>query len=193
MRLFIFAWLVQLFVACQAPVATVPKDPGEGPESVQRVYVQDQWYGTAFHLGEGVWVTADHICEDIIDSVKIEEADATLVRRGNWTDGGEDLCLLSGPEPASYLPLGVEPAFGERLVYVGYPEGHLGVYEGIYSGIDAQTAEPMFTAFAWGGASGSPVLSVDGRVVGVLVSGFRGRPYTYFEPVADLVRFIQSE
>lgn len=190
MRFLLVAWLVQLFVACQAPV-TAPREPSVGPPSVSRIYIEERWYGTAWHAGHGVWITADHICEDYVSSATIGDAPAYPLKRGFWTSkDGQDLCALSGPDAAAYFPLGHEPVFGERLVYIGYPEGHLGVYEGLYSGVDDQTGEPMFSAFAWGGASGSPVINMSGEVVGVLVSGFRGRPYTYFEPVADLVNFL---
>lgn len=232
------AVLFALGAACGgAPAPAAPRAADTTVDNaVQRIYLDhhltDQanwdWYGTAWHLGEGVWITAGHICDDIeperIDmeilaegvvdvrlvpatSIRIGTKDANLVLRaqpksdpktvpGSWRLGtADDLCVLRSYVAGQHLTLGTAPAFGTRVHYVGFPEGHYGMYEGLYVGDDTHVNgsrngdgddDVMFTAPVWGGASGSPLMGPDGLVVGVVVASYRGRPYAYAEPVESL-------
>jgi len=95
---------------------------------------------------------------------------------GSWTPG-YDFGLLelsdSGPHRSThaYLPLLDRPlAAGERVFVLGFGQGQLrnivGTYEGMNEfGLRIKTLEAVR-----GGMSGSPVITWDGRVAGILVA-----------------------
>lgn len=146
---------------------------------------------TTFHVGDGFWVTARH-CVALTDTeVTIHGVPATLVT-GSAT---ADLAVYIGPQQHTKLRLGTLPAFGTPVHYIGYPwfgqDYHHGVYTGFWAEPTAE-GEYEFTAPAHGGASGSPVMTEDSKVVGVLVAGYLGQHYTYAVPVTELRKLLEA-
>jgi hypothetical protein len=89
-------------------------------------------------------------------------------------DDLNDLCLLlvDGPAPA-VLPLSPRPARdGDVVRYRGYPGGVLGEYDGRVVEV-GDDGELHVSVDGFYGASGSAI-TLDGRVVGVLVRGHMG-------------------
>lgn len=149
-----------------------------------------EWIGTAWTLesnGErSVLVTAGHVCEQAGDpdpegtSEKIfavsmrvtheaspKEYPVTLIQDSN--DEVNDTCLIVVDLDSPALSLAdSEPSLGQRVLYVGYPAGSFAMVEGHYTGVtsDGYTGASLTAA---GGASGSPVLTDDGKVYGMLV------------------------
>lgn len=211
-----FAIIVLLAVACQHGVKSATRPP-ESPHqqavpALARMTVMGEFTCTAWHIGGGQWITAGHCC----DAARVDEADsvadlitrtasavdsvyvevqldgepANIVRRAE----SDDACVMHGPERSAYFVLAHHmPRFGSRVKFYGFPEGHFGVWEGLYVGDDEHSTsdgDVMFTAPVWGGASGSPLIDEDGYACGIVVSSFRGRPYSYAEPINSLRKFL---
>ena len=139
--------------------------------------------------GETIVITAGHVCESDVDkeiitnfrqSVSVidytgreHQAHVIKATHDNGT-GGVDMCALWVP---TLLETGVKfsmfnPKVGQEVYYMGSPAG---IYHppvapilvGIYSGeIDASNA--MITSPAIGGSSGSVVLDMNNKMIGVL-------------------------
>lgn len=143
--------------------------------------------------GYGVWITAKHCTED----------------EGEFTIGGHpaiveqcsetaDVCamLVAADWEVATLQLGTPARFGDRVHFIGFPwygeQYHFNVYDARWGlCYDNQAGECEISTMADGGASGSPIIDQGGEVVGVLVSGYRGRPYTYAVPVAHVRALIE--
>lgn len=120
--------------------------------------------------------------------------DEVTVRRGerSWkgevleVDSTNDLATVRVPgrigEPLWPEPARTLPKPGATLVLFGSPLGYEGtVTRGIVSRVaynEIQTDAP-----ANPGSSGGPALTEDGRLVGVVVSGYEGRDITFVVPV----------
>jgi S1-C subfamily serine protease len=126
-------------------------------------HVVSGWEKVTVHRGERSW-TGEVLEVDSTNDL------ATVRVRGRI---GEPLW----PEPARALP---KP--GATLVLFGSPLGYEGtVTRGIVSRVaynEIQTDAP-----ANPGSSGGPALTEDGRLVGVVVSGYEGRDITFVVPV----------
>lgn len=183
-------------VAC-VPVY-VPETPNNAKEevlSVRRFLVNGEFYCTAWHLRGDLWGTAGHcVVGATPEDVLAVELGGSVTRKVTSfsTSMSHDVALLRVPNTdgiPGLLTAGI-PDFGVHVHYVGYSANHLGVYEGIYSGIDPVERMHMYTGFTDGGASGSPLFDPDGHVIGVVVASYRGRPWSYFEPIQGLLDII---
>jgi S1-C subfamily serine protease len=92
---------------------------------------------------------------------------------------------------------------GDRLHYIGYPSFdwvHFGVFEGLYGGLEGGEGttgidgerDIMFSSQTDGGASGSPLMNGEGKVVGIVVSSFRFTQYSYAEPIKCVVDLLND-
>ncbi len=139
-------------------------------------------------------ITAGHVCDSEVDTNKIAEFLQTVQvvdHRGMDHDayvmmathddskGGVDMCALWVP---TLKEKGVKfsmfrPTAGQELYYMGAPEGiyHppvVPLLTGLYSGqLDASNA--LVSIPATGGSSGSAVMDLNNRVVGVLWAAHR--------------------
>lgn len=174
--------------------------------SVVKLRILD-WSGREIGAGTGFYVTTDglvvtnrHVIEKArrIEAVPAE-GEPLPVRGILAEDPVNDLAVLS-VETAESVPLplagvgAIDP--GERVVVLGGPLGLAGsLSEGIVSairepdelevyGYDAATLLQITAAIS-PGSSGSPVMTLDGRVVGVAVSQFRvGQNLNFAVPVS---------
>lgn len=95
---------------------------------------------------------------------------------GSWTPGYDfGLLELSDYGPArtahTYLPLLDKPLqVGERVFILGFGRGQLSNVVGTYVGTDDMGLRIRTLEAVRGGMSGSPVLTWDGRVAGILVA-----------------------
>ena len=129
--------------------------------------------------------------------------DEVTVRRGerSWTgevvevDAPNDLATVRVPRevgaPLWQVPVTTLPRAGTTLVLFGSPLGLEGtVTRGIVSRItedEIQTDAP-----ANPGSSGGPALTEDGRVAGVVVSGFEGRDINFVVPIRRVCVKLRS-
>lgn len=158
-----------------APVATpaIPEKPAKPEISVTS--------GTGWHVADGYIVTAFHVIEGAsaigVDIGKDEYLPAKVITY----DASNDLAILHVQHPSlkDGLTLATSSArLGGKVFTLGYPlPDALGVKIQVTSGeVSALTGaanDPRFyqiTAPVQSGASGGPVFSEDGQVVGVIIS-----------------------
>ena len=139
--------------------------------------------------GQTIVITAGHVCDSQVDTNKISESTQsvqvldhkgieheahTIMASQDDAKGGVDMCALWVP---TLKEKGVKfsmfrPKVGQELYYMGAPEGiyHppvVPLITGLYSGqLDASNA--LISIPATGGSSGSAVMDMNNRVVGVL-------------------------
>lgn len=158
-----------------APVATpaIPEKPAKPEISVTS--------GTGWHVADGYIVTAFHVIEGAsaigVDIGKDEYLPAKVITY----DASNDLAILHVQHPSlkDGLTLATSSTrLGGKVFTLGYPlPDALGVKIQVTSGeVSALTGaanDPRFyqiTAPVQSGASGGPVFSEDGQVVGVIIS-----------------------
>ena len=109
---------------------------------------------------------------------KFHEAAVVISEHASRNSGTSDLCSLIVPDlKKSYFPdrvrmSKVQPKIGEKVYYIGAP---LGIYHpptalitsGIFSG-EIDDISSLTSLMASQGASGSVILSIDGKIYGVL-------------------------
>ncbi len=135
----------------------------------------DYGYGTAFHIGDGEWITAAHVLGDV-ETLLLrhgsEEIEATVV----GIDHDTDVALLNTDTEAPPVLLAQDaPAVGSEVLAAGYPlydESEPSVTRGIISRLerDPFLGELLLTDAAMNsGNSGGPLLTECGTVAGMVV------------------------
>lgn len=143
--------------------------------------------GTGFFIAEHLLVTNWHVVEGaaLVEAVLASEETVEVVGL-LAADEVSDLAILEvagGPFPALSLASTVDVEAGERVVVLGNPLGSLtgSLSEGIVSAVredglsdelteDSKAPLLQITAAISPGSSGSPVMNLDGQVLGVAVS-----------------------
>ena len=166
--------------------------------------------GSAFSVGDGVWLTARHVVDGcnrfgILTGARKGEAGRELIFQPN-----ADLALFRTRSKAPALA--VESgglSLGEAGFHLGFPRGQPGAVESTLLGRVTirqsgryRTREP---GIAWaekqripdfdgslGGISGGPVLDADGRVVGVQVAESRRRGRIMTSDPATLAALLEK-
>lgn len=162
--------------------------PNANEESTYKVITNDGTYeyqGTAWAVAGHYLVTAGHMCDSqntgskrsytlVANTGRHYPAEAEAWEKDE--DGESDLCVLRTPVSLKPLPLAYEmPQVGQRVGYVGYPNGIRLETEGQYLGdLDPDPGthanDAVFSAPCDHGASGSAVYILPShRVWGVLV------------------------
>jgi S1-C subfamily serine protease len=164
--------------------------------------------GTGFVIQGGYILTNHHVVEGasrmqaVLPDKSVLELPGILAQ-----DAGHDLAILEAPPhhlaPLPLVPPGpTEP--GERVVVLGNPMGFSSTLsDGIISayrenGIDEAPdfiKGPLLqiTAPISHGSSGSPVMNLNGEVVGVAVAGFEGGQSLNFAVPASSVRRLLAQ
>jgi Flp pilus assembly protein TadD len=172
--------------------------------AVVRVLVKDA-RGKPLGFGSGFFVSTDGLV--VTNFHVIEGANAASVSAGGATDvpvecviasdRDSDLVLLRvRARPKQYLALSDEapPAVGSKVYAIGCPEGLTNTLsEGLVSGLRGTRAGvPIIqtNAAISHGSSGGPLLSPDGRVVGVTSAGLQDGQNLNFAIPAERVRAL---
>ena len=165
--------------------------------------------GTGFFVStDGLLVTNRHVIDAAHQVEAVPAEGAPYPVRGIVAqDAVNDLAVLrldAGPSRPLPLAAGAMPEPGERVVVLGGPLGLAGsLSEGIVAAIrDPSEVErrrsgrsPLLqiTAAISPGSSGSPVMKLDGEVVGVVVSQFGvGQNLNFAVPVAAVHALMQQ-
>ncbi len=141
-------------------------------ESVARVSTLTG-IGTAFHIGDSIWLTAEHIVAGET-SVRLTNAAVDINATVAWTHPEHDLAVLVGAASVSALNWGETPERGAEALVVGYGRGQrtlvAGVTRGVVSELFVESGETYIRtdASANPGNSGGPLLNVCGEVIGIV-------------------------
>lgn len=189
--------LKQLAQAGRQAVVVLQVTGGSGREIGQ---------GTGFFVGDGVIATNHHVIaraaqlKAVLENGREVPVDGVLA----W-DEDHDLALVSvalSPAQGGYvsLPLATQPVEpGDDVVVVGNP---LGLSHTLSTGVVAAVRQAeerslftgeviQITAAISAGSSGSPVMNLDGEVVGVVTSTFvHGQNLNFAVPVEHLRRLL---
>lgn len=137
-------------------------------------------HGTAFHMGDGEWITAAHVIGDQ-DGVVLRHGSDQIAASVVGIDHVTDVALLDGTSQASALTLTPDaPEVGSDVLAVGYPlygESEPSVTRGVVSRLerDPLLGELVLTDSAVNpGNSGGPLLDACGAVVGMIVQKIVG-------------------
>jgi V8-like Glu-specific endopeptidase len=162
-------------------------------------------YCTVFKVGTDLAMTAGHCCganEDDIDIILKELGVVTPKKVISYyaegphavpgagfevlsDDDEHDVCVMRGKMTGAPLALAMhDPDLGARVWTAGYPKTYLLFSDGLWSGRHETEDYGKASVAVWGGASGSPVLDGDGRVVGVLVAMYP--PMSNFSLIAPI-------
>jgi S1-C subfamily serine protease len=165
--------------------------------------------GSGFFVAGGRIITNHHVVDGAHRVVARLEGGRELEVKGALAlDPDSDLALLQ-VEPGSYPPLVVTSAravrVGQEIVVIGSPVGLSGTLSsGIVSairagGVEAGAEEDLRGSRAWvlqitaptsPGSSGSPVMTLDGEVIGVAVGMHRGGQALNFAVPGDAVKAL---
>lgn len=130
-------------------------------------------------------LTAAHVVAGV-DEVAVRQKGRSWTGRVEKVDEVNDLASVRVPgaiaPPLWQKPQGFLPQVGETLVLFGSPLGYEGsVSRGVVSRVSYRRIQT--DAPATFGSSGGPALTEDGRLVGVLTSGYLGADINFVVPI----------
>lgn len=164
------------------PQATVSNDstPSCTPESVAAEVsasiaqvCSSTGCGTAFSIGDGEWITAEHVVEGA-KRVSLKNADFSVIAGVHGLSTDLDLALLTTERNWPSLRWGMPPILGATTFVVGYGLGHQTLSPGLTRGVVSELIQRADQAYirtdaaANPGNSGGPLLDYCGNVIGVV-------------------------
>ena len=169
-----------------------------------------KWQGTGFLVSaDGLIATAGHMLEDT-KTFEIQFQDGSRAKADFVHMEDMDRCDVGFVQIRSadlrkkcpYFNLDIEIEIGEDLIILGYPWGlnnGIALTQGVVS--MSNRSEPFFgvklvvqtDVASWPGNSGSPVIDMDGEVVGILIGGMRGCDNFSIVTPARLVKFAMQK
>ena len=152
-------------------------------------YGELKWQATGFFVTPNLIATAGHVTENTqVFEVMFSDgsraiADFVHMENMDRCDVGFIQLRSEHRKPRPYLDLDVEVEIGESLVILGYPWGlnnGIALTQGVVS--MTNRSEPFFgvkllihaDTASYPGNSGSPVIDMDGEVIGILIGGAYG-------------------
>ena len=158
-------------------------------------------------------LTADHVCDTddqiplflvlqnykvkgVFDAIDIDERKIEAVVHAQ--SDKIDACILFAKDltDRKAIPLkGRSPDITDTAYNIAAPGGFFGrnmvpIFEGRYSGM--YNEHDIYTIPAMGGSSGSPIIDVDGNLIGMIFAVHRNFPFISFSPTTeDLYDFLR--
>ncbi len=154
-------------------------------------------FGTAFHIGDGRFVTAYHVIRGRPPFVSLIHGRRTIGAAVLGTDPDLDLALLEVDAPglvqevpALRLRAPSVDDVGESVYLIGYPGGEALTISG--GGVVSQVWEDNIqtSAVVRGGNSGGPMFDACGEVIGVTWAG--GSSWSYTHSGGTLMRSLRQ-
>ena len=141
--------------------------------------------GSAFHIGGGRFVTAQHVIEQAPPIVVLTHGDRSVVASVLGSDREHDVALLEVFDPLQVLDVpSVEfrdptvDDVGETVYLVGYPSaGALTAATGVITRVWQD--EILTNTSSQGGNSGGPMFDSCGEVIGVIWAGSAARNFSH--------------
>ena len=139
----------------------------------------DDGHGTAFHIGDGEWITAAHVVGDA-DEVTLRNGADSEAAMVVGADYDTDVALLQSLVESQALEWSSDMAVGDTVIAAGYPlygESSASVTRGVVSRRerDIFLGELLLTDTAVNpGNSGGPLLTECGDVAGMIVEKIVG-------------------
>ncbi|MBN8997739.1 MAG: trypsin-like peptidase domain-containing protein [Rhizobiales bacterium] len=190
-------------LAQAAPVKAPKPEPALSPV-VDLQLVSGKHICTGFYVGNGRVVTASHCVDDFAETYKIKFTDGTVADAhiaviADWKRGFDDFAILTFAEPKTPIrPLQLRcevPAVGEYVSMTGYPSdmGLTTVWGRVSGGLSTWGPWPAVFRVdiaAIGGNSGSAIVDGEGRVVGILVGGYRDTSFSVAVPMTKVCAML---
>jgi len=194
MRLFAFA--IALLTACSACGTTSSNLTGPAPTmsdpAVAKLLVNDEGSCTMWKTTDDLVVTAGHCC----DVGTVYGGHGSHVIPGSIftvlvDDDVHDVCVLHGKMIGKPITIAMyDPQVGERIWSAGFPRGKFLISDGFWSGRD-EGDRGICSSVVGFGASGSPILNLQGESVGVLIKRFGDMDnLTFVAPIEWVKRAI---
>ena len=143
-------------------------------------------FGTAFHIGNGRFITAHHVVDGRPPFVSLIHGDRTIGAAVLGVDPEFDLALLEvvTPElvydvPSVALRAPTQDDVGQPVLMVGYPGGEALTVSGGGVVIQVWDNNIQTSSAIRSGNSGGPVFDACGEVIGVVWAGGSSWSYTY--------------
>ena len=173
----------------------------------ENIPITVKWQGTGFFVSaDGLIATAGHICRDTktfivqFQNGSRTYADFVYMEKLERCDVG--FIKLQSDTKRPYFNLNTKVEIGENLIILGYPWGlNNGVVltQGVVSLVNR--IEPFFgikmvmqtDAASWSGNSGSPVIDMDGKCVGILIGSMYGADSFSIVTPARLVGLVMQK
>ena len=178
-------------------VEAVSLNKSEARARAASVVVRDPIYGsygsgTLFKIrGRNIVITAAHVVDGHQHMQIIGRANESVMGTVIYVDPNYDFAMITIPDMISVEPMRFRPyrgdVIGKDVAYTGHPAHHeLLTVRGRVAGVDRSSNMILMHSYAWMGASGSCVFTLDGKLVGVLVAVDVGR-YDGRQIVEDIV------
>lgn len=188
--------MIHTFALLAALAQPVPAFVADG---VTALSLNDTHHGSGFAISPTLIMTAAHVCEDVDKDHELRTADGVplkILYRGHqikyreWVSA--DLCIVRGMHGLRPLKIRARNIPPWRRVFVwGAPHTADIQLTAGYSGPVDKDGDMSLSAACAPGNSGGPVVDSRGRVVGVLVAGWRTYHHKcYAEPVKAIREFL---
>jgi hypothetical protein len=216
MRHVLVTSLTCLVLAIRASAADLTPDTvNRCKQATALVYVEDEDRGTAFHVGQGLFITNHHLIRDATSTSKItlildpgettqRSVTATILRSSEKLDLA--LFRISDRKLPPSLDLGLISAVSETTAVTafGFPFGkELALSEKAYPNVtvsmghitslrkeNGKVKEVQIDASLNPGNSGGPLVTNAGQVIGVVKSGIIGTGLSFAIPADEVREFL---
>lgn len=199
--------MLLVLVALGILIATAAVFPAaeKAPSSAVKVIV-GAGHGSGVHLGNGYFLTAEHVIGDAKAATLKPETGDSLNATVLWTQKDYDVALL---RVTDYVPLAAaslsckDPQIGDSIATIGNPGGleHIRTWGRVASSVAARspfTAAYIMDGTVAHGMSGGPVFNQEGKVAGIIAAmasqtdGFFSQtlPLTYVVPGSAICQLL---
>lgn len=177
-------WKILLFLTATSP-----------EHALNSVYIArtPDSFGTAFAIDDTRLLTAKHLVEGIDEITLVNVKGEGEIGKVSFR-GSLDFAVITIAKTKKRLPIRkTAPKMGDKVHYIGHPNGFFFSYHEGYVSLPNILffGERRIGSFVYsgGGASGSPVMDKNNRVIGVLTEHMAG--YSLVVPMEEICKEIK--